>query len=210
MIKVMLVDDHPVVREGLVSMLSSQDDMQVVAEVGSGKEAVGLWGEHKPDVTVVDLHLGDMSGDQVIRLVKEQAPDAKFLVLTAYDTDDRIVTAIRAGAQGYLIKGTPKQQIFDAIRTVNNGGSLLGPGLAPKLLGIVEALGGTSSERLSQRELEVLKLAADGLRNKEIAGVLSIAERTVKYHLTTIYQKLGATNRTEAIREASRQGIISL
>ena len=210
MIKILLADDHPVVREGLVAMLSAQDDMEVVAEAGTGAEAVSLHRKHAPDLMVVDLRMPDMQGDEVIKLVKQEHPDAKFLVLTAYDTDDRILGAIRAGAQGYLVKGTPKQRLFDAIRTVHEGGSLLGPGVAPKLLGIVDALGSNRSHGLTERELEVLKLAPDGMRNKEIASQLSIAERTVKFHLGTVFQKLGVSNRTEATREASRRGIISL
>jgi DNA-binding NarL/FixJ family response regulator len=210
MITIMLVDDHPVVREGLVAMLSSQEDMEVVAQAESGQEAIALFSTYRPRLILTDLHLLDMEGDEVIRRIKQESPDARFLVLTAYDTDDRILGAIRAGAHGYLVKGAPKQQLFDAVRTVYNGGTLLGPGVAPKLLGVLDALGTSHSGGLTGRELEILKLVADGLRNKEIAARLSISERTTKFHLTTIFQKLGVSSRTEATREASRRGIISL
>ena len=209
-IDILLVDDHPVVREGLVTMLSTVDEFSVVGQAGTGLEAVRLDRSLAPDLVLTDLHLPDMEGDEVIRQIKQERPDARFLVLTAYDTDDRIISAIRAGAHGYLLKGTPKEQLFDAIRTVHRGGTLLGPEVAPTLLGIVDALGSNQVGGLTGRELEVLKLAADGLRNKEIAGELAISERTVKYHVTSIFQKFGVSNRTEAIREAGRRRIIAL
>ena len=209
-IDILLVDDHPVVREGLVTMLSTVDEFSVVGQAGTGLEAVRLDRSLAPDLVLTDLHLPDMEGDEVIRQIKQERPDARFLVLTAYDTDDRIISAIRAGAHGYLLKGTPKEQLCDAIRTVHRGGTLLGPEVAPTLLGIVDAFGSNQIGGLTERELEVLKLAADGLRNKEIAGELAISERTVKYHVTSIFQKFGVSNRTEAIREAGRRRIIAL
>ena len=191
-------------------MLSTQPDMDVVAQAANGAEAIESHMSHLPDVTVIDLHLPDIHGDEVIRRIRKDVPDARFLVLTAFDTDELILRAMRAGAQGYLVKGTPKERLFEAVRTVHGGGTLLGPGLAPKLLGQVDAMGSAHAYNLSERELEVLKLVADGLRNKEIASILSLAERTVKLHLTRVYGKLDVTNRTEAMREAARRGIISL
>ena len=204
------MDDHPVVREGLVAMLASQEDIKVVAQAENGQEAINLYKTTRPDLVLTDLHMPDLEGEEVIRQIKEEQPEVKFLVLTAYDTDDRIMGAIRAGALGYLVKGAPKQQLFDAIRTVYEGGSLLGPGIAPKLLGIMNALGADRSTGLTEREMEVLKLTSDGLRNKEIASRLSISQRTVKFHLTAVFQKLGVSSRTEAVKEAARRGIVAV
>lgn len=210
MIRILLVDDHPVVREGLVAMLSTQSDMEVVAQAGTGAEALALQRQCTPDVTLVDLHLPDMEGSEVIKRAKQDNPDARFLVITAYETDDHVVRAMKAGARGYVLKGIPKQHLFDAVRTVYGGGALLGPGVAPKLLGIVDSLGTNRISDLTERELEVLKLASDGMRNKDIASRLSVSERTVKFHLTTVFQKLRVSNRTEAVKEATRRGLISM
>ena len=211
MIDIVVVDDHPVVREGLAAMLSTQEDMRVVAEASTGGEAVSLSRTHKPDVMVVDLQLPDMDGVEAIEKINEERPDSRFLVLTSYDTDDRVVHAVRAGAQGYLLKGVPKEELFHAVRTIHQGGSLLGPGVAPKLLSQVQA--GPSErtiDRLSERELEILSLVADGFRNKEIASHLFISERTVKFHVSVIFQKLAVSSRTEAVREAVRRGLIQM
>ena len=211
MIDIVVVDDHPVVREGLTAMLSTQEDMHVVAEASTGGEAVSLSRTHKPDVMVVDLQLPDMDGVEAIEKINKERPDSRFLVLTSYDTDDRVLHAVRAGAQGYLLKGVPKEELFHAVRTIHQGGSLLGPGVAPKLLSQVQA--GPSErtiDRLSERELEILSLVADGFRNKEIASHLFISERTVKFHVSVVFQKLAVSSRTEAVREAVRRGLIQM
>ena len=211
MINIVVVDDHPVVREGLSAMLSTQEDMQVVAEASTGSEAVSLSQSHKPDVVVMDLQLPDMDGVEAIEKIREGRPDSQFLVLTSYDTDDRVLHAVRAGAQGYLLKGVPKEELFHAVRTIYQGGSLLGPGVAPKLLSQVQAGSvGSAISRLSERELEILRFVADGFRNKEIAWELSISERTVKFHISAIFQKLEASSRTEAVRNAVKRGLIRM
>ena len=211
MINIVVVDDHPVVREGLSAMLSTQEDMQIVAEASTGSEAVSLSQSHKPDVMVMDLQLPDMDGVEAIEKIREGRPDSQFLVLTSYDTDDRVLHAVRAGAQGYLLKGVPKEELFHAVRTIYQGGSLLGPGVAPKLLSQVQA-GPTEPaiSRLSERELEILRYVADGFRNKEIAWELSISERTVKFHISVIFQKVDASSRTEAVRNAVKRGLIRM
>ncbi|NQW21966.1 MAG: response regulator transcription factor [SAR202 cluster bacterium] len=213
MINILVVDDHPVVREGLSAMLSTQPDMEVVAEAANGAEALELAMRHRPDVIVLDLQLPDMDGSEVIGAVKREWAEARVLVLTSFDTDDRVLRAVRAGAQGYLLKGTPKDELFYAVRTINQGGSLLGPGIAPKLLGQVYDQADRESRAastLSAREMSILVLVANGLRNKEIASQLCISDRTVKFHVNSIFQKLGASSRTEAVKNAVQQGLIRI
>lgn len=213
MINVLVVDDHPVVREGLSAMLVTQQDMLVVAEAGSGLEAESMAHDHRPDVILMDLNLPDMDGSEVIERIKEKWPEARVLVLTSYDTDDRVLRAVRAGAQGYLLKGTPKEELFHAVRTIYQGGSLLGPGVAAKLLGQVYSLADPEQQaasKLTEREMAILRLVANGLRNKEIASQLSISERTVKFHINVIFQKLDAGSRTEAVKEAVHRGLIRI
>lgn len=208
-----MVDDHPVVREGLAAMLLTQDDIQVIAEAGNGAEAESLSLSHRPDVILMDLNLPDMDGSEATARIRSKWPEARVLVLSSYDTDEHVLTAIRAGAQGYLLKGTPKEELFQAVRAIHQGGSLLGPGVTPKLLG--QAYNQTEPEqqaaaRLTEREMAVLRLVANGQRNKEIASQLSISERTVKFHVNLIFQKLGTSSRTEAVKEAVNRGLINL
>jgi DNA-binding NarL/FixJ family response regulator len=212
MISILVVDDHPVVREGLAAMLVTQPDMQVVAEADTGGKAVSLTKVHRPDVILMDLQLPDMDGSEAIAQIKADWPEARFLVLTSYDTDDRVLRAIRAGAQGYLLKGVPKDELFQAVRAICQGNSLLGPGIAPQLLQVYRPTGPAQPDvdRLSQRELEILRLVADGARNKEIAAQLDISERTVKFHINSIFQKLGASSRTEAVKLAAQHGLIHI
>jgi DNA-binding NarL/FixJ family response regulator len=213
MIRVLIVDDHPVVREGLAAMLSTQRDLLVVGEAGDGAEAEQKVEELSPDVVLMDLEMPRVDGPEAIQRIRGKHPDAKVLVLTAYDTDERILDAVQAGAQGYLLKGAPREELFRAIRVVNQGGSLLEPVVAHKLLGRMgkmlnrqEAPG----EQLTERELEVLQLLVKGARNKEIAAQLYITERTVKFHTSIIFQKLGVTNRSEAITAALQRRLVKL
>lgn len=213
MIGILVVDDHPVVREGLSAMLSTQPDMQVVAEAATGAEAQEQARLQRPDVIVLDLQLPDMDGSEVIEAIKGEWPEARVLVLTSFDTDDRVLRAVRAGAQGYLLKGTPKEELFHAVRSINQGGSLLGPGIAPKLLGQVYDQTDNKSRAtsaLTAREMSILLLVANGLRNKEIASQLFISDRTVKFHVNSIFQKLGASSRTEAVKNAVQKGLIRI
>lgn len=210
-IRILIVDDHPVVREGLSGMLRTQEDFVVVAEASDGKEAVALAAQHQPDVVLMDLAMPTLDGAEAIRQIVAHLPQSRVLVLTAYDTDERIISAVQAGARGYLLKGAPREELFHAIRLVSQGQSLLHPAVATKLLDRVQSIGREPTiETLTEREVEVLELVAAGLRNKEIAQRLVITERTVKFHVGVILQKLGASTRTEAVRIAVQRGLINL
>jgi DNA-binding NarL/FixJ family response regulator len=209
MIRILIVDDHPIVREGLAAILEAQDDMEVAGEATSGEEAVELFKKVRPDIVLMDLAMPGTDGVAAIRSIRGIDASARVVVLTAYDTDDRIFQAVQAGARGYLLKGAPRDEIFRAIREVNNGGSLLEPAVAGKLLNRVgDILRGEGVEQLTPRELDILGLMARGLRNKEIASQLFITERTVKFHANAIYRKLDVGSRTEAVSKALKLGLV--
>jgi NarL family two-component system response regulator LiaR len=212
MINILVVDDHPIVREGLVAILEAQDDFNVVAEANNGDEALKQYRRHSPDVVMMDLEMPQVDGVQAIQLIRGHDAEAKVVVLTAYDTDERILQAVQAGARGYLLKGAPRDDIFRAVRVVNSGGSLLEPAVAGKLLQHVGGImrGDNRDEELTPRELDVLTHMARGLRNKEIATELFITERTVKFHANAIYQKLAVGGRTEAVSKALQRGLVRL
>jgi DNA-binding NarL/FixJ family response regulator len=212
MINILVVDDHPIVREGLVAILEAQDDFNVVAEANNGDEGLRLYKRHSPDVVMMDLEMPQVDGVQAIQNIRAYDANAKVVVLTAYDTDERILKAVQAGARGYLLKGAPRDDIYRAIRVVNGGGSLLEPAVAGKLLQHVGGImrGDMREEELTPREMEVLKAMARGLRNKEIAAELYITERTVKFHANAIYQKLSVGGRTEAVSKALQRGLVHL
>ena len=205
-IRILVVDDHPVVRDGLVSMLSTQPDLEVVGEASTGPEAVEAVRVLQPDVILLDLEIPEMDGVEVLQHLRQESQDVRVIVFTAFDTDERIMAAVQAGAQGYLLKGVPREELFQAIRIVQAGGSTLQPVVAAKLLRQVS----DDFEPLTPRELEVLSLAAQALQNKEIAAELVITERTVKFYISSILDKLGASNRTEAVAVAAQRGLISL
>jgi DNA-binding NarL/FixJ family response regulator len=203
-IKVLVVDDHPVVRVGISTIIDTQPDMTVVAETGSGEEAIALFCKHRPDLTVMDLRLEGLSGVTCIRRIRKEFPDARFVVLTTYRGDEDIHQALEAGASGYLIKGMPRQLLLDALRRVHQGERFLPPP-------VTEALAARKPEgELSAREREVLSLLAAGKSNKEIASALCIAEITVKCHLSMIFLRLGVTDRTQAIIAATQRGLVHL
>lgn len=210
MIRILVVDDHPVVREGLVAIIEAQDDMTVVGEAGDGSQAIAIYKAAKPDVVLMDLAMPGTDGVQAIEGMRAFDPDARVVVLTAYDTDERILRAVEAGARGYLLKGAPRDDIFRAVRVVNLGGSLLEPAVAGKLLNRVGDIlrGGAPEEELTPREQDVLNLMARGFRNKEIAFELHITERTVKFHANAIYRKLDVGGRTEAVSKALQKGMV--
>lgn len=211
MIKIIIVDDHPVVREGLAAMLSTQPDFQVVGEASNGVEAIRLAGELDPDVVLMDLSMPILDGVGAIQQLRQALPSTRILVVTAYDTDEGILDAIQAGAQGYLLKGVPRDELFRGIRIVHEGGSLLQPSVASKLLSHVShMLKRDEDEPLTPREREVLSHLARGARNKEIAEKLLISERTVKFHVGIIFQKLGVSNRAEAVSRAIQKGLVQV
>jgi DNA-binding NarL/FixJ family response regulator len=211
-IRILVADDHPVVRDGLVMMLGTQPDFEVVGEAATGREAVAQAIALRPNLVLLDLEMPDLDGAEALAQMRAACPEVRALVFTAFDTDDRIVGAVRAGAQGYLLKGAPREELFNAIRVVSGGGSLLQPVVASKLLQrlTTPADPAPPAEALTDREREVLTLLAQGRPNKEIAAHLSISERTVKFHVSGILAKLGATNRTEAVTIAVQRGLVTL
>ncbi len=211
-IRILIADDHPVVRDGLVAILSTQSEFEVVGQARDGREAVSRAVELRPNVVLLDLEMPEMDGVEALRELRAKCPQAQVIVFTAFDTDERIVGAVQAGAKGYLLKGAPRGELFQAIRVVSRGGSLLQPVVASKLLEHMSSRSESAglTERLTAREMEVLRLLSDGQTNKEIARALFITERTVKFHVSSILGKLGAGNRTEAVRIAAQHGLVDL
>jgi DNA-binding NarL/FixJ family response regulator len=207
MIRVMVVDDHPIVRQGLVSVLEDEDDLEVVGAVESAVEALREVRRLRPDVMLLDLEMPELDGVEAIPQLLAAWPGLGVLVFTAYDTDDRVLGAVRAGARGYLLKGASADEIARGIRTVHSGGSYLEPRVASRLMAEVISPRRSASE-LSEREREVLRLVAEGLPTKQIARNLSIAERTVKFHVNSIFRKLGADNRAQAVALAAQRGLL--
>ncbi|RIK38922.1 MAG: DNA-binding response regulator [Chloroflexi bacterium] len=208
MIRILVADDHPIVRDGLVAVLSTQAEFAVIGTAGDGEEVLRQVRTHTPDVLLLDLEMPRLDGVETLRRLAGEEQPVRTIVFTAFDTDDRIVEAIRAGAQGYLLKGAPREELFNAIRVVHAGGTLLHPVVATKLLGRLRQQDGPDA--LTPREEEVLQLVAQGLPNKEIAARLVITERTVKFHVSSILGKLGASNRTEMVALAKQRGLIKL
>ena len=208
-IRILVADDHPVLLDGLVAVLSTQPDFRVVGEAGGGEEAVQKVAELRPHVVLLDLEMPEVDGVEALRRMRDRDPDVRVIVFTAFDTDDRIMAAVQAGARGYILKGAPREQVFDAVRVVNAGGSLLQPLVASKLLRRISATQEPPIS-LTPRELEVLGLLAAGLQNKEIADRLGIAVRTAKFHVGSVMRKLDAGNRTEAVANAVHRGLIEL
>jgi DNA-binding NarL/FixJ family response regulator len=208
-IRILIADDHPIVREGLTAVLETQPDFEIVGAAASGTQAVERALALRPDVILLDLALPELDGVAALRQIRTADPDAHVIIFTAFDTDERILAAVQAGAQGYLLKGAPRDELFQAIRVVHGGGSLLQPVVAARLL---RQFSGAAAlpEQLTERELEVLRQLAKGRQNKEIATELWISERTVKFHVSAILAKLGVGNRTEAVSKAAQLGLVEL
>jgi DNA-binding NarL/FixJ family response regulator len=202
-LRVLLVDDHALLRAGLASVLQSQGFV-VCGEASGGEAAVARFEELRPDVTLMDLQMPGLDGVGAIAKIRARHPDARILVLTTFDTDDDIERALRAGARGYLLKDAAVDELANAIREVHAGRTRVAPAVAAKLADRMTQV------QLTMRELAVLRLLADGKTNKEIGGALAIAESTVKVHLTHLFEKLGVSNRTEAIAAASRRGLVRI
>ncbi|MBC5823668.1 MAG: response regulator transcription factor [Candidatus Eremiobacteraeota bacterium] len=206
MIRIMVVDDHPVVRKGLAAVLEDEADLEVVAAAGSAEKMLALARELRPDVILLDLKLAGMSGvDAIAELTGAQA-GTRVVVFTAFDSDENIGGALRNGAKGYVLKGAPASQIAQAIRQVHAGGSYLAPEVAAKIAAKTVSL--QAVPVLTQRQREVLRLVGAGASNKKIAGTLGITERTAKFHLRSIMNRLGADNRAQAVALAARRKLL--
>ena len=206
-IRILITDDHPVVREGLAGMLAGQEDFEVAGMAEDGAKAVALFGELSPDVVLMDLQMPGMGGVEAIETITAKHAEARILVLTTYDADADILRAIEAGATGYLLKDTPREELFRAIRSAARGDSVLAPAVAARLMTQMRA---PAEENLSAREIEVLQLVAKGASNKAVGKELHISVATVKTHLIHIYNKLGVDGRTAAVTTALEKGIIAL
>jgi two-component system NarL family response regulator len=202
--RVLLVDDHALLRTGVANIINQERDLEVIAEAGNGVEALEAYERHHPDVTLLDLRMPVMEGVEVVRRIREKDPRARFIVLTTYDTDEEIARALKAGAKAYVLKDISADDLVNCIREVLAGKTYLAPAAAAKLAE------GVTRVQLTPRELSTLQLMADGKANKEIANELGISERTVKTHLGHLFEKLGVTSRTEAIGVATRRGLVRL
>ena len=203
-IRVMSVDDHPLMREGIATLVRSQPDMELVAEAANGAEGIARFARVRPDVTLMDLRLPDMSGIDALIAIRSEFPDARIAMLTTFEGDAEIERALRAGARGYLLKSMPPGELAAGIRAVHAGGKRIPPVVAAQIAAHI------GEELLTPREIEVLQQIAEGNRNRDIAGRLLITEETVKVHVKHVIEKLGARDRTEAVSIAIRRGIISL
>ena len=203
-IRVLVADDHAVVRSGIVGILNAQADMKVVSDANNGADAVEMFLVHKPDVALIDLQMPVLDGVQVVEQIKSKDPDALLIILTTYDTDDDIERSLKAGAKAYLLKDVEPKDLVRCVRDVCAGKTFVAPAVAAKLANRLTRV------QLTMRELEVLKLIAGGLANKEIGSILNIAESTVKLHINTLFDKLGVTSRTEAMKVGLERGLIRL
>lgn len=201
---VLVVDDHALVRTGVVKIISHEPDLEVVAEAADGAEAVEAFEKHRPDVVLLDLRMPVMEGAEAVRRIREIDPNAKVIVLTTYDTDEDITRALKAGAKAYALKDITAHDLVACIHEVLAGRTYLAPAAAAKLAE------GMARMQVTPRELSTLRLMADGKSNKEIANALGITERTVKSHLGHLFEKLGVTSRTEAVKVATRRGLVRL
>jgi DNA-binding NarL/FixJ family response regulator len=204
MIRVFSVDDHPLLRGGVAALVNAESDMKLVAEAVNGQEAIEKFRWHRPDVTLMDLQMPALNGIEAIIAIRSEFPNARIIVLTTYTGDVQVVRALKAGARGYVLKGDVCRELLNTIRAVHEGQKRIPPEVA------AEVADHAADDDLSPRELDVLRLIAAGNANKQIAGLLGIAEETVKSHITNILGKLGANDRTHAVTTALKRGIIEL
>jgi DNA-binding NarL/FixJ family response regulator len=205
-IRVLIVDDHPIVRDGLQGILAGNPDFEVVGQAANGAEAVRQTQAMRADVVLMDLRMPEMGGVEAITLLRRRSPDTHILVLTTYDTDTEVLSALGAGATGYLLKDAPREELIRAVKAAHRGESTLSPAVAGRLVGRVR---GSETGALSPRELEIIKIIADGANNREAAAKLFVSEATVKTHLLHIFEKLGVRDRAAAVAEAYRRRLIS-
>lgn len=203
-IKIMIVDDHPVVREGLSRIIVSESGMEVIAEAGTGAEALTLYRKLRPDIVLLDMRMPEMTGIQTIEAIRKEFTNARIIVLSTYDLEEDIYQSLQAGARGYILKDSPRNELLASIRRVHAGERVIPPNIATRL---AERIGGNE---LTAREFEVLKLIVKGKSNKQIGDDLGISEGTVKSHVNNILDKLGVTDRTQAVSVALKRGIVHL
>ncbi len=203
-IRVMIVDDHQIVRQGLVALINTETDLAVIAEGSGGKEAIALFRQHQPDVTLMDLRMPDIGGVEAIKAIRQEFPSARIIVLTTFDGDEDIYRALQSGAQSYLLKGVSFEELTESIRVVHSGQRRIPAAVAERL---AERMAG---DELTGREMQVLELIAKGHSNKEIGTELSISEATVKSHVNSLLSKLGVTDRTQAVTTALQRGLVHL
>lgn len=208
MIRALVVDDHPIVRAGLVALFDAAPDIQVIGTGSSGEEAVALAAELTPDVVLMDLRMTGLDGDEATALIVAQRPATRVVILTTYENDDAILSAISAGASGYLLKAAPEEELLAGVRAVAAGEVALAPSVSRLLVQRAAAPASATAPGLSARELEVLRLVADGLSNREIGERLFVGEATVKTHLLHAFSKLGVSDRTRAVTRAMELGLL--
>lgn len=204
-VRILVVDDHPIVRSGIIGLLGTTSDLKVVGEASTGSEAVELARKLKPDLVLMDLRMPDIDGDEATAIILKQLPETKVLILTTYDSDESILTAIEAGASGYLLKAAPQEELLAGIRSVASGEVALAPRIASLLVSRVRR---PKAPSLSSRETEILRLVAEGMSNPEIASKLFVAEATVKTHLLHAFEKLEVNDRTRAVTRAMELNIL--
>ena len=204
LIRILTVDDHPLLREGIAFLVKSQPDMELIAEASDGMEAIEQFRRHRPDITLMDLRMPNLNGTEAISRIRNEFPDAKIIVLSTYGGDVQVLRAIKAGARGYIVKGHVHRELLDAIRSVHAGHKRIPPEIAAELADHA------ADDQLSLREIDVLRLIGEGNANKQIADKLSIGETTVKNHISNIFSKLGANDRAHAVTIALQRGIIEL
>jgi len=203
-IRILLADDHPLLRDGVAGLIADQPDMMLVGEASTGLEAIDQFRRHRPDITLLDLQMPELGGIGAIKTIRDESPEARIIILTTYKGDAQVLSALRSGAQGYLLKSTLRRELLDTIRAVHNGLKRIPPDVAAQLAEHA------ADDPLTSRELEVLRLIGAGKANKLIASDLAITEETVKGHVKNILSKLGASDRTHAVTIALKRGIIEL